>query len=50
MKISEQAKDYETYLRAKFQIEILIFRFFTRADIPAKGHCAAQEQDQHNSF
>ena len=50
MKISGQVKDYGTDLWAKFQVEIPIFRFFTRPDIPAKGHCVTLEEEQGNSF
>jgi len=50
VKISGQVSDYESYLWTKLQIEILILRFFTRLDIPAKGHWVAVKEEQGSPF
>jgi hypothetical protein len=50
VKVSEQVKNYETHLWAKFQIENSISRFFTKPDTPAKGHSVTLEEEQGNSF
>jgi len=50
VKISGQVSDYESYLWTKFQIEIPILQFFTRLDVPAKGHWVAVEEEQGNPF
>ena len=49
VKISGWVEDYETYLWAKFQIEITIFWFFTRPDSSPKGHCISLAEKQGNS-
>jgi hypothetical protein len=50
MKISGQVKDYETYLWAKFQIEIRTFWFSTRPHIPAKEPCVTLEEERGTPF
>ena len=50
MKIAGEVKDYETYLWAKFQIEIPVFRFSRRPDFPAKRPCVTLEEEQGNFF
>jgi hypothetical protein len=50
MKISGQVRDYETYLWENFRVEISIFWFFTRPDIPAKGHCVTLAEEHGKYF
>jgi hypothetical protein len=50
VKISRQVSDYESYSWTKLQIEIPILRFFTRLDIPAKGHWVTVEEEQGSPF